>query len=110
MSDAVDKAEPKAKGRNKLTNQVSPQGAANARWAKEQREAKDKNPVIESWYELRKNKLSLVKKKANGSTYRVFVGSLEDKERGASLKAQVESMQKEDAGKPDSERKLRTRV
>lgn len=57
--------------------------------------SREENAVLEKWYEIRGHKLSLCKKSKGGGTYRTYVGSTNDKERGGQLMAFVKKLEKE---------------
>lgn len=91
MADAADTP---AKSRSRKEDPASPIGEARARWAKEEKENAKGNPVVETFYMLScGHKLILCKKKKNGSVYKTFVGSMNDKDSGAQVTAKVRELE-----------------
>lgn len=98
--DAADKAaksESKSNSRRKaIMEEATPHAKAQERWAKSEKSRKQKNPVVETYWELvAGRKLVLCKKTANGSVHRTFIGSTDDKQAGTEIKAKIASLQKD---------------
>jgi hypothetical protein len=73
--DTVDKVAPK-RGRPAKEDAATPVGQYQIEQARLARESKDKNPVVEKWYELIGTKLCLIKKKKSGKTLSEFIGNV----------------------------------
>jgi cell division septation protein DedD len=94
-ADKVDSGESTQKRARKTADLETPSAKIQRKWAKQEMARKKKNPVIETFYELvAGRKLVLCKKTSNGSVHRILVGSTDDKDTGAGVKAKVEQLQK----------------
>ena len=93
-ADTVDQVK-KTRGRPKKEDPATPMGQHIAEQAKLAREAKDKNPVVETFYEVNGHKVSVCKRKKSGSLFRTFIGSLNDKETGEKLRIAVKNWEAE---------------
>ncbi len=105
--DTVDKAEvvvteKKKPGRPKRQDPTTPMGDYIAESAKQNRERKSANRVVEKYYELSGKKLSLCKKNVNGSVFKTLVGTTNDPKQGPQLQVFVKKLQ--------SEGKLRVKI
>lgn len=86
--DTVDKVAPKKRGRPKKEDAPTPIGEYQAQQAKEWRDSRDNNPVVDKYYVLTGYKLRLVKVKKSGRKISEYVGSVEDrKDASAEYKA-----------------------
>jgi hypothetical protein len=85
----------KKRGRPAKVDQATPMGEYIAEQAVNANERRQKNKVVESYYELCGAKLSLVKKKSSGAVYRTFIGSITDKKNGTSVREFMKRMEKE---------------
>lgn len=70
---------------------VSPQHVARVKELQEAEDAKESNKVIEKYYELRGQKLNLVRKKRNGIVYRTYIGKTKDPK----VREQIERLKEE---------------
>lgn len=97
--DKVDEVAPaeKKRGRPKKVDNPTAIGEYQIEQAKQYRESKKEDGVVEKYYELYHGKLILCKKTKTGTVHRSFVGRLNDKnkERKQALDAQVKRLQKE---------------
>jgi hypothetical protein len=94
MADAVDTADSKPAKNSKAKDTASPQGSAQKRWAKEKRDAKSKNPVTETFYELLGGKkLLFCKRRKSGTVMRTLVGSVDDKQGGAVIREEIKKLE-----------------
>ena len=59
---------------DKVEDAVAPEHLVRVKEAKEHEERKGQNKVMDKFYELRGQKLILVRKKKNGTSYRNYVG------------------------------------
>ncbi len=92
-ADTPDKVAPKT--RAKKEDPTTPMGDYIRKEAKAQRLKKKTDPVVEKWYELRGDKLSLCKKVKTGTVYRTFLGSRTDTKSGAQIKDFIAKLIKE---------------
>lgn len=97
--DTPDKADqvaqPKKRGpKPKRQDPTTPQGELRKQLAEEYRERKNTNKVVDTYYEMRGDKLVLIKKLVKGGTRHTFVGSVTDKETGAKLREFISKMVK----------------
>ena len=95
--DTADTVAPikKQRGRPKKVDKATPLGEYIAEQAKEARESKKNNTVVEKYYEYQGTKLSLCKKMKSGTVHKVFVGSTNDKENGAQIRTFIEKVKAE---------------
>lgn len=92
--DTVDKVAVK-RGRPKKQDPATPMGEFIAEQAKVSRDKKAESRVVEKYYEMCGNKLSIVKKVAGGTVYKTFIGSTSDKKDGKQVQEFVVKLQKE---------------
>jgi hypothetical protein len=97
--DTADKADQvpaeKKRGRpSKKQDPTTPQGELRKELAREFRESKKNNRVVDTYYEMRGNKLVHVKKLAGGGARFTFVGSTTEKDLGGRLKEFIASLVK----------------
>jgi len=101
--DTVDKVEDvvakKKPGRPKRADAATPMGSYIAEQAKQ---ARKKNQVVEKYYEMRGEKLSLCKRMAGGTVFKTLVGTTSDKVSGKQVLEFVKKL--------DAEGKLRKKV
>lgn len=92
----VETVEVKRKpGRPARQDKATPLGEYIAEEAKKSRKAKERNPVVDKYYELNGTKLLLCKKVKSGTVYKTFIGSTTDKKNGQELKAFMDRMNKD---------------
>jgi hypothetical protein len=89
-------------GRPARQDKTTPMGDFIAEEAKRARGAKEKNPVVDKYYELAGSKLLLCKQVKSGTVYRTLIGSIDDKKSGKEIQAFMKKQQ--------AEGKLRVRV
>jgi hypothetical protein len=99
--DTVDKV-PSKKGRPKKQDSATPLGEYIAEQAKATRDKKAMNKVVEKYYEVQGNKLSLIKKVQSGSVFKTFIGSLNDPKEGDKIQAYAKKLK--------AEGRLRTKI
>ena len=81
-------------GRPARQDKATPLGNYIADEAKKIRNAKERNPVVDKYYELNGKKLLLCKKVKSGTVYKTFIGSTDDKKNGAEMRAFMDRMNK----------------
>lgn len=99
MEDAPDKSVQRRSKKNEPPETV--QATAQREIAKQVLDRAKKNPVVETYYTMKADKLILVKKKANGSKYMTPIGSIkvgagasdEEKKNAKALIEKVKQLQ-----------------
>jgi hypothetical protein len=93
-ADTVEKVAVK-KGRPAKKDKATPQGEYQIEQAKKARSRKSANAVVDKWYELRGQKLSLCKELNTGTVFRTYVGSLNDPKAGKEVRTFVDKLEAE---------------
>lgn len=95
--DKVDEVNPKKRGRPKKVDQPTALGQYQVEQAKQWRESKKEDHIVEKYYELYHGKLLLCKKVKSGTVYKEFVGRVDDKNkaRKKQLDDQIKRLQAE---------------
>ena len=105
MENASDKVAQSESKKGKRIERETPISEHRRDLAKQERDRRGKNPIVETYYELvRGHKLVLCKVKKSGSVYRVLVGAIaqiqpkdpDERASQASLKAKIEKLRLKD--------------
>ncbi len=99
MEDAADKVDKRKSKKTEPPENV--QITAQREFAKQAKTRASKNPVIDSYYVIRNQKILLVKEKKSGSKYSTYIGHLspistaseEDKKNAKHLKEWIKDQQ-----------------
>lgn len=93
-ADTADKVATK-RGRPKKQDVATPIGEYQVEQAKKARDRKKETSVVNKWYELLGQKLSLCKQAKSGTVFKTFVGSMNDTRSGAQVREFVKRLEKE---------------